>query len=107
MRRRSAGVLATAVAVGIFGPNIPASAEPLGMSGTGSHSPGSGHSGTLLRSGGANHNGGSGLRSYGHTYSRHDLGSHQNSGWYQRGWGGTANPGWDYRFAPNLGGPGH
>lgn len=32
---------------------------------------------------------------------------HENSGWYNRGWGGTTNPGWGYGFGPNLGGPGH
>jgi hypothetical protein len=28
------------------------------------------------------------------------------SGWYQRGFGGTLNPGWGYNFGPNLGGLG-
>jgi hypothetical protein len=28
------------------------------------------------------------------------------SGWYQRGVGGTLNPGWGYNFGPNLGGLG-
>ena len=107
MLRRFAGMLAMAAVVGLFGPSVSASAEPPGMSGSGAHSPGSGHYGTRLRSGEANHYGGSGLRTYGPTHSPHEFGSHQGSGWYQRGWGGTANPGWDYRFGPNLGGPGH
>jgi hypothetical protein len=53
---------------------------------------------------------GSGLRSgsgYGHTNSLSGLGGHQGSGWYQRGWGGTRDPGWGYRFGPTLGGFGH
>jgi hypothetical protein len=29
-----------------------------------------------------------------------------SSGWYQRGFGGTLNPGWGYNFGPNLGGLG-
>jgi hypothetical protein len=29
------------------------------------------------------------------------------SGWYPGGFGGTLNPGWDYRFGPALGGLGH
>jgi hypothetical protein len=28
------------------------------------------------------------------------------NGWYQRGFGGTLNPGWGYNFGPNLGGLG-
>jgi hypothetical protein len=34
------------------------------------------------------------------------LGSPGPSGWYQRGFGGTLNPGWGYNFGPNLGGLG-
>jgi hypothetical protein len=35
------------------------------------------------------------------------FGGHDGSGWYQRGFGGTLNPGWGYNFGPNLGGLGH
>ncbi len=31
---------------------------------------------------------------------------HEISGWYQRSFGGTLNPGWGYNFGPNLGGLG-
>jgi hypothetical protein len=34
-------------------------------------------------------------------------GGHERSGWYQRGFGGTLNPGWGYGFGPNLGGFSH
>jgi hypothetical protein len=34
------------------------------------------------------------------------FGSRPSSGWYQRGFGGTLNPGWGYNFGPNLGGLG-
>jgi hypothetical protein len=34
------------------------------------------------------------------------LGRTGSSGWYQRGFGGTLNPGWGYNFGPNLGGLG-
>jgi opacity protein-like surface antigen len=112
MLRRYVCVLAVAAAVGLSAPSIPASAAPPGVSAAGGDTlnAGLGHHGTRLRSGEANHSGGSGLRpgsGYGHTNSTHDLGSHQSGGWYQRGWGGTLNPGWGYNFGPNLGGPGH
>jgi hypothetical protein len=35
------------------------------------------------------------------------FGSHESSGWYQRGFGGTRDPGWGYNFGPHLGGFGH
>ena len=35
---------------------------------------------------------------------RFDPGSHGSSGWYQRGFGGTLDPGWGYNFGPSLGG---
>ena len=31
-------------------------------------------------------------------------GSHLHEGWYSRGFGGTLDPGWGYRFGPSLGG---
>jgi hypothetical protein len=34
------------------------------------------------------------------------VGSPGPGGWYQRGFGGTLNPGWGYNFGPNLGGLG-
>jgi hypothetical protein len=37
---------------------------------------------------------------------RLDVGGHEGSGWYHRGWGGTMDPGWGYGFGPNLGGSG-
>lgn len=33
-----------------------------------------------------------------------NYGNHESSGWYQRGFGGTRDPGWGYRFGPSLGG---
>jgi hypothetical protein len=33
-----------------------------------------------------------------------DYASHPHGGWYSRGFGGTLDPGWGYRFGPNLGG---
>ena len=30
--------------------------------------------------------------------------SQLNGGWYSRGFGGTLDPGWGYRFGPSLGG---
>jgi hypothetical protein len=39
-------------------------------------------------------------------YAPPHSGGHENSGWYQRGFGGTLNPGWGYNFGPNLGGLG-
>jgi hypothetical protein len=38
------------------------------------------------------------------TLRRFDGGEHESRGWYQRGWGGTRDPGWGYNFGPNLGG---
>ena len=47
-------------------------------------------------------------RSRGSAYSgalgQFDAGAHQSSGWYQRGFGGTLDPGWGYNFGPSLGG---
>jgi hypothetical protein len=60
-----------------------------------------------LRSGAA---GGSGVRASGPAapaYAPPRFGGHESGGWYQRGFGGTLNPGWGYRFGPNLGGLGH
>ena len=110
MRRRFVGVLVVTVAAGAWSPVIPAAAAtPGGMpaAGSGALHSGLGHYGTSLRSGRANRYG-SGLRDggYGHTSLPHDFGGHQG-GWYQRGWGGTLNPGWGYQFGPNLGGFGH
>jgi hypothetical protein len=34
------------------------------------------------------------------------LGSPGSSGWYQRGFGGTGDPGWGYNFGAHLGGLG-
>jgi hypothetical protein len=33
-----------------------------------------------------------------------DYGSHLHGGWYSRGFGGTLDPGWGYRFGRDLGG---
>jgi hypothetical protein len=112
MRRRYVCVLAVAVAASVSGLSISASAAPPGVSAAGGDTldTGLGHHGARLRSGEANHYGGSGLRpgnGYGRTNSTHDLGSPPSSGWYQRGWGGTLNPGWGYGFGPNMGGSGH
>jgi hypothetical protein len=69
-----------------------------------------GHSGAASGSGASSGSGAlarpssSGYIGAGHRY---DLGHHQGSGWYQRGFGGNLNPGWGYGFGPQLGGPGH
>jgi hypothetical protein len=36
----------------------------------------------------------------------HRLSNPGDGGWYQRGFGGTLNPGWGYNFEPGLGAPG-
>jgi hypothetical protein len=59
-----------------------------------------------LRSGAA---GGSDARATGPAagaYAPPRFGGHESSGWYQRSFGGTLNPGWGYNFGPNLGGLG-
>jgi hypothetical protein len=33
-----------------------------------------------------------------------DYGSHLQGGWYSRGFGGTLDPGWGYRFGRDLDG---
>jgi len=66
-------------------------------------------SGGALRSGAANRFGESAARAgsgYAGTNPRVGSGSHDNGGWYQRGWGGTLSPGWGYGFGTNLGGVG-
>jgi hypothetical protein len=44
--------------------------------------------------------------SSGYASSPHGLSGHSAGGWYGRGFGGNANPGWDYGFGPHLGGVG-
>jgi hypothetical protein len=60
-----------------------------------------GHSGVASRIGGLGALPGAG---YAGTLRRFDAGGHESSGWYQRGWGGTLDPGWGYGFGPSLGG---
>jgi hypothetical protein len=60
-----------------------------------------GHSGVASRIGGLGALPGAG---YTGTLRRFDAGGHESSGWYQRGWGGTLDPGWGYNFGPSLGG---
>jgi hypothetical protein len=60
-----------------------------------------GHSGVASRIGGPGALPGAG---YAGTLRRFDAGGHESSGWYQRGWGGTLDPGWGYGFGPSLGG---
>jgi hypothetical protein len=52
-----------------------------------------------------------GLHEFGGHYARTpgrygNLGS-ARGGWYHQGFGGTLSPGWNYGFAPRLGGIGH
>lgn len=63
-----------------------------------------GHSEAASRIGGP---GASPRAGYTGTLHRFDAGGHESSGWYQRGWGGTLNPGWGYNFGPSLGGSSH
>ncbi len=96
----------TAASAAAPGPGVAASAT-FGNGGS-SLSRGLGHYGGAgaFRSGG--HSGGLGLRPssrYG-DIGRPGFTGHPSSGWYQRGWGGTLNPGWGYNFGPNLGGSG-
>ncbi len=60
-----------------------------------------GHSGVASRIGGLGALPGAG---YTGTLRRFDAGGHESSGWYQRGWGGTLDPGLGYNFGPSLGG---
>jgi len=67
------------------------------------------HSSGALQSGATSRSGASGARpggGYAGTNPRNGSGSHESGGWYQRGWGGTLNPGWGYGFGTNLGGVG-
>jgi hypothetical protein len=56
--------------------------------------------------GAPNHAGASDTRPDGHIGANRavDFGGHESSGWYQRGFGGTRDPGWGYNFGPHLGG---
>jgi hypothetical protein len=60
-----------------------------------------GHSGVTSRIRGTGALPGAG---YAGTLHRFDAGGLESGGWYQRGWGGTLDPGWGYRFGPSLGG---
>jgi hypothetical protein len=60
-----------------------------------------GHPGVASRIGGLGALPGAG---YAGTLHRFDAGGHESSGWYQRGWGGTLDPGWGDNFGPSLGG---
>jgi hypothetical protein len=109
MPRNLATAMVAAVVLVVSGLHVPASAGSLdGVSAGGSgYTYGlgrqSGASGATGRSGALGTRSGAGYAGAGHRY---DLGGHQGSGWYQRGFGGNLNPGWGYNYGPQLGGPG-
>ena len=108
----AAAMVAAVALIAVSGLHDPASAGSLdGFSAGGSGSTyGLGRQSSVAGPSGApSHSGAPGTRSgagYAGTGHHYDLGGHQGSGWYQRGFGGNANPGWGYGFGPQLGGPG-
>jgi hypothetical protein len=106
LRKLAIAVLTTVVLEAAPVPTDAASVRALGESGShglGHHgsAPGQYRSASHAWPGGARLGGG-----YGTSHRYGDV-SHEGSGWYSRGFGGTTNPGWDYRFGPNLGGLDH
>ena len=62
------------------------------------------HGGAFEQSRSASHLWPGGARLGGGMSHRYGEVSPGGSGWYNRGFGGTTNPGWGYGFGPNLGG---
>jgi hypothetical protein len=97
-----------AVAAAASDPGIAVKAAPFGTPASGGI--GSTHrtSPAIPPKGASNHAGASDARPGGHTGANPalDFGGHGSGGWYQRGFGGTRDPGWGYNFGPHLGGVG-
>jgi hypothetical protein len=110
MPRKFAVAMAVALAVALHDPAASAGLDGFSAGGSGYGYGLGGHNGATGTSGASSRSGALGPRSstgYPVTSHRYDLGGHQGSGWYQRGFGGNLNPGWGYGFGPQLGGPGH
>ena len=57
-------------------------------------------------SGQSNHLAGGTRPGVGYAGAGRRFNGHAGSGWFNRGFGGTRNPGWDYGFGKDLGGSG-
>jgi hypothetical protein len=87
-------------------PAVAASAATRGTSASGNPALGAGRRAAAAPPSRAASHAGSAVQPGGSAPGRspRDPGSGVNGGWFQRGFGGTRDPGWGYRFGPSLGG---
>ena len=99
VRLSCALAVTTAVAVSGLCLTVSAWARDRGAAGYGATRFGAAHFGATGAGGSSHRFSGTVSRPFGHDPG---FGGHR-SGWYQRGFGGTRDPGWGYRFGPGFG----